>query len=62
MGWGSEREIEKQTQYRSVLCVHVRMVELMAKIRSVAYAGEFFLRHAQAQKITFVRSNCRDAF
>lgn len=28
-----EREIEKQTQYRSVLCVRVGMVELMEKIR-----------------------------
>lgn len=38
---GAERQIEKQTQYTSVLCVHARMVELMAKIRSVAYPGEF---------------------
>lgn len=34
--WGGaerEREIEKQTQYRNVLSVPVRMVELMTKIR-----------------------------
>lgn len=41
VGWGREKDIEKQTQYTSVLCVHARMVELMGKIRLVAYAGEF---------------------
>lgn len=42
MGWGRERDTEEQTQYMSVLCVRVRMTELMAKIRSVAYEGNLF--------------------